>query len=757
MSGNQEHLEKIEGLVNSAGKFNEMSFRMVLEGLVNKGGEEAEYLVVRYINARDMDLSTRINIIRVVGYLQGPHFLIPLKKLIDSDENVQLKKEAVISVSKYNDRRALNILNHALANIKNPLLLETINNEIAKIKKNNPVFALLPRFLKGEKDYKDFRTTIDILKRILTPTDATIFSSYLNCGRRLIEDGSFDILCATGDESHQKAIFDFYQSRFDVLPCITKPKCEELLHLTGKIKVYFLRNPLLIDMQLDNLGTQYYFIKDIRVQRILLSIFCSSRELKTIEFVGKIYDTDPGSREIITREYSGNDAAADLLFEKYQTATEELKIILVQSLLNSHRGIEYFFEKFPSLDLEEKKTIVNYLPYGGTLELGPFIERIFQSDQPELRAMLLTKMKQYGEFSVKSILFDPSRLNEFASMEQEYLDTVTQLFPITTVKSLFDKIAYDELPANKIKKFLEIINEVVPNGFAFNFKDKYLVNGIVNAVLLTGKPELNSLLLEAFRHIRTFDPASYSNISEAMALFNSRRGQKISNKEADEMRKVRRNLDDMVFDIRAIEEGLRTFSRLFGRPTLDFEQLANFFNRNALSIALNIDPVILGIENRLVETDMQDSKRWIQLFGSFPMIGFKVRDSILKIVEERKNEVSPDLLRLHQSLPKEATRVILRLSDKQAAAMLREQCHEIIPGIVVTNDSSTLQDGDILLCDGDTLKDFILTNTLPSRKLFLLLDKRSDFVSFKSYNPRLLLKPFSGYRILKEILKEIYI
>jgi len=146
MSGNQESLDKIEKLINSAAKFNEMSFRMVLEGLVNKGGEEAEYLMVRYINAQDLDLTTRINVIRVVGYLQGAHFLIPLKKLIDSDENIQLKKEAVISVSKYNDRRALNILNRALANIKNPLLLETINAEIAKIKKNNRSFhAIIPK------------------------------------------------------------------------------------------------------------------------------------------------------------------------------------------------------------------------------------------------------------------------------------------------------------------------------------------------------------------------------------------------------------------------------------------------------------------------------------------------------------------------------------------------------------------------------------------------------------------------------------
>ncbi len=76
----KQYLEKIEKLIYSADKFNEMSFRMVLEGLVAKGGEEAEYLLIRFINLREVDTDTRINIIRVVGYIRSPHFLVPLKK-----------------------------------------------------------------------------------------------------------------------------------------------------------------------------------------------------------------------------------------------------------------------------------------------------------------------------------------------------------------------------------------------------------------------------------------------------------------------------------------------------------------------------------------------------------------------------------------------------------------------------------------------------------------------------------------------------
>ena len=46
----RQQIDKIEKLINSSDKFNEMSFRMVLEGLINKVGEEAEYIIVHYIN-----------------------------------------------------------------------------------------------------------------------------------------------------------------------------------------------------------------------------------------------------------------------------------------------------------------------------------------------------------------------------------------------------------------------------------------------------------------------------------------------------------------------------------------------------------------------------------------------------------------------------------------------------------------------------------------------------------------------------------
>ena len=80
-----------------------------------------------------------------------------------------------------------------------------------------------------------------------------------------------------------------------------------------------------------------------------------------------------------------------------------------------------------------------------------------------------------------------------------------------------------------------------------------------------------------------------------------------------------------------------------------------------------------------------------------------------------------------------------------------------MPDVPVDTETDELDEEDMLLCDTVTLKDFILKNTLPSQKLFLFIENISEFESFKTYNPRPFLKPFSAHRIIKEVLKEIYL
>ena len=801
----QQQIEKIEKLINSANKFNEMSFRMVLEGLVNKVGEEAEYFLVHYINDNKIDLSTRLNIVRVAGYIQGPHFLIPLKKLIDTDENIHLRKEAIISVSKYNDRRALNILNQALNNIKNPLLQETINTELSKIKRNNPVFALLPRFLEGEKNFKEFQVTLGILKRILTAGDAPAFLPYLNCGRRVIEDGAFEILCATSDEKLHEQLFTFFQDRIaeytgecqkegvHVTPepptptptsqttqtpqttqttqTQTEPgkenqpendsscagKSEQFYVLVLRLKHYFSRNPSLIDQQLENLGTQLFFIKETRIRNLLIAIICQSHQPSAISFMGQLYDNEPGLREAIVTEYSGNDSAVDLLFDKYQTSNGDLKAHLIRSLLNSRQGLDYFYLHFPSLKPDEKEIIVNHLPYSSGHDFSGFFKMIFQGDQFELKVTVLEKIRTYYEFSFKDILFDPDWEREFSLMEQDYLDTITLLFPVTAVKMLMQKITDLDLTTARVKRYLQKIRETVPPGYAFVIKDKNFVTMLFNKIILLNNPELGALFLSILKDIKTFDLQTYYNFHESLGLFTTLKERKISPQEVDELRKARKNLNDLYYEIRRVEEGLKAMERLFAKEVMDFEQLADFINRHSLCVAMQIQRLTQLVKELLEKADNEIFKQWIDFFYQYPMIGIQLRETLLEKIHYKKGPLTPALTELYQSLPPNPYKIVIYLGNRALTAMLQEQCQELTPMIPTSAKEDEWEDGDILVCDQETLKDFILHHTLPSKKLFLLMEKGTDISSYKSYNAKPLVQPFSAYRVLKEILKEIFV
>lgn len=757
MTEQEEYVEKIEKLIYSSDKFNEMSFRLVLEGLVNKGGEEAEYSLVRFINSKEIDVPTRINIIRVVGYIQSPHFLIPLKKVIDKEDNIHLKKEAVISVSKYNDRRALNILNYALSNIRNTLLLDTINTEISKIKRNNPVFALLPRFLEGEKNPKNFEVTLGILKRILTPNDAAMFVSYLNCGKPLIEKGAFEILCYTADLKQEPAVLKFFQDRFNQGPCINSPRCEELHTLTSMYKRYFSRFPSLIDRQLDNLGTQLFYVKDIRIRGLFISIICLSKQAPAIAFVSRVYDSEPELRETVIIEYSGNDAAVDLLFEKYRDVEPSLKGLLIQSLLNSRKGIAYFYKQFFSMAREDQEIVINCLPFGGSHNLSEFFKMILEAEKFDLKEVLLIKIKEHYEFSVKEILFDPARVSEFAFMEKEYLETITRLFPVSALKKLLTEITYGDLTVNRIKQYFQAIHEIVRTGVAFNLGDKALTSMLFSKITAANNPDLNRLFLGILRYVKTFDIDTYNNLNEGLGIFSINREKQMSIQEGDEIRKIRKNFTDIHVDIRRIEEGIKSFAQLLTRKELDLEQVSGFFTREPLCIAIHINRVSQLIENRLVNAEKEELKLWMQFFNRFPMIAYRLRAAILQKARSYTGPEGSVLQKFHQALTEKPVKIVIALTNKHITAVLREQFRELLPDVPVETESVDVEDEDVLLCDTVTLKDFILKNTLPSQKLFLFIEDISEFESFKPYNPRPFLKPFSAYRIIKEILKEIYL
>ena len=195
------YLEQIDELVRNAGAADGMPFRIRLEELVRKGGRDTENAIVHYITGSLVSIPTRLNLIRIAGYVRSPAFLLPLKKVIDLGEDDLLCEEAIISISKYNDRRALDILDAALDQKLTRPLQDAITQAIARIRHDNPLLAMLPRFLSGKKNREMFEITLKVFKKILGPADAKNFIAYLHHSDQVVAEGSFEILCARGDET----------------------------------------------------------------------------------------------------------------------------------------------------------------------------------------------------------------------------------------------------------------------------------------------------------------------------------------------------------------------------------------------------------------------------------------------------------------------------------------------------------------------------------------------------------------------------
>ena len=82
---------------------------------------------------------------------------------------------------------------------------------------------------------------------------------------------------------------------------------------------------------------------------------------------------------------------------------------------------------------------------------------------------------------------------------------------------------------------------------------------------------------------------------------------------------------------------------------------------------------------------------------------------------------------------------------------------KIIPEIEIIYDETDIKETDILFCDAESFNVFTKQNVFPTEYLYLFLDKISEFSEYKSYNPKFFVKPYSFARILRDILKELFL
>lgn len=234
------YLEQIDELVSHAGDHDDRNFRLLLEDLVKKGGRDTENAIAYYITGTRISVATCLNLIRMAGYIRSTAFLLPLTRVIELSPDLEMQKAAILSISKYNDQRAMDILVRAQGKNKSKLFQEAISQAIERIKSSNPYLAMLPQFMLGSKNCELFQVTLKVFKRILSPADAKCFIAYLHHGDPLISEGAFEILCFRGNEAVFFFIAEFFreQSRLLAREMEQRAGAERFLNLIAALHEY---------------------------------------------------------------------------------------------------------------------------------------------------------------------------------------------------------------------------------------------------------------------------------------------------------------------------------------------------------------------------------------------------------------------------------------------------------------------------------------------------------------------------------------
>ncbi|MCP5048638.1 MAG: HEAT repeat domain-containing protein [bacterium] len=756
MTQQEQLLAKIKQVVMGAAQFNDEQFRLILEGLVKKGKKEAELLLVQFMTTDSVDADIRENIIRCTGYIQSVTYMIPLKNLIEQEPRLPLKKAAVLALAKYNSQKAISILNTCLQNIGNPFLQNTIKEQISMIKKNNPILGLLPRFLKGDQDKKSFMVVTNLLKKLLNASDTTIFINYLKSEDMAIRNASLDLLCCNGDRSHQTYILDFFYQRLHPeqdqssrnaesetqLPPVTE---DEANVLANHVKTYFLRFPTLILTQLRRLNALYAHTGDPRIRKIVITILCHSKAPQALTFIKQIYDSsEPELKELIIEESTGNEQAVDFLFERYQ-AGQSLKGKVIKALLSSQKGFEYFSTRFNEFDEDGQELIVKGLPNVIRPRMVPFIKTIFQSEHQHLKTYLLKRIRDNFLYNFREVLFDSQRLDELFKMESEYIRTIAQLFPVSTVKLLLDKIATSEMEVAKAKRFMEHIIAITKQGVVVTIKDNNLLELLVLKVINASSLELNDQFLTVLEQIKTLDRTTYKNLYDASNFFTLQRGDNLVEEETYSMKRVKDNLKNIIEDVRKGDALEKELKMVLAKSIADLNRLRQVLVNHHMGVAFRIKWVVHSIAEYMKHIDPKYMASWREFFSQFPLITQMVR-------EARSGETGQDGGSLHDTL-----RITIRFEDRSLTALFKDQFKELLPHFNIVIDALQLEPTDILLCDSHSLKEYINSNTLTTKRVFVLLENRSEYNAFKALNPKSFIAPISVYRTVKLILSELYI
>jgi len=747
----------INALTNNAEQLKGADIPKMLFELVKNGGEEAELLLAQLMTSEKLPPNVRQELIRAAGFIRSQHFIVILNKILNSEDNIKVIQEAIIAVGKYDNQRALNILNQCLTKFKNPMVLNEVRGEIAKIKKNNPILAILPRFLQAYNNPKNFRVTLDILKKIVTPQDVPLFLNYMKSGNELLEDGTFEILCYAGDSSIKTQVFNYFEDRIQSIAMIDEPECNELYNLVSNLQLYVHKDSSLAEGIANELMELFSRVKDVRIKQSIIATLAKSKRTESLEFLKTIYNQEKDFNEEIIEQLSGNQNAVDFLFEKYHQG-QVLKEKVMGSLLKSEQGLQYFLKNFFTFELDKQEFILKNITFTKEPFFLDFIVKIYQSNLYSLKFQLLRVLKTNYIFQFKDLLFDEKHQREFMFMGNDYLDTIIELFPITSTRMFFSRMTDEDVSNSKVVKYLSKISVISPYEPVIPLNDPQLINKLFNRILNSNNPDLSTMFFLSLENIKFLDVKSYKYLVDATNAFQEVKGENIHSKETGAISRLKARLREQLQDIREIEALQKDMQAVFASAPIDVDRLDKLIESNMKAVGLKIHHVTPYIASYL-KHGVAHEDQLHAFYAKYPLLARMIKyiASQNKEPEIKEDWTDPAGRLEFLSHFKDELRVIISFKEKRKSALIMDQINNTLPEFQVLLDEPNLRETDFLICDHIWLKEYADKKTLHTNRIFLYLENRLDFAPFRAFNPKVFMKPVSGYRVIRMLLQELYI
>lgn len=746
-------LIKIRNLVKKAEKFDDMQFRLLLEDLVKEGEREAESLLGEMIFDGDLPESVRSNLIRIMGYITSTTFLIPLKKMLESGDSMRLRKAAIISIAKYNDKRALNMLNIALKNNTNPILQEAISSEVSRIKKDNPILSLLPKFLNGVNDPKTFRTTLEVLKQILNPTDAQVFIYHLKSDIPFVGDGAFEILCFRGDDSVKFSIFDFFKAKLKRIDCIEDDECYALLHLLQKLEQFIVRNSHTINYVLKDLKDLYKQAGDPNIKDVLINMFCSSDKREVLSFMEDVYNTEPGRREMVIEKLKGNEGGAFILIYKYKN-DEQYKKPLLKALLSTQTGWDYVMEIFQTLPESLRDLILENVDKSNYKFARKLVEQFLMSNEPGQKKFALDKIRESSDLGFQSILFDPDMEHEFIRMQNEYMGAISQLYFIQTFKFVANRLINLDQPRPLMRKYLSQEESYILAEPLIRLEEGDSLVPLAETIVNFNNREMNEALLNIFCHLKTFDYSTYQKFQAFLDKFKDLRGNRISPEEKGLVNKARTNFMNISDDLKKIEKGNTNITHFVEKDFPDYELLDYLLKTHHLSFFVHRHKIIERIKKVFKLTNEIDAFDSLKYFIKQPDFCIHFREEIKRSSKSENYLLKNDADKLIEMSPSNP-RFVLFFNESAYYSCFGDQLNELMPEYDIVHGED-VKGSDILITDTESFKKLAADNRLNTDKRYVLLEAKEEFADIKDLKPKVFPPPLSFYKIMKAIIEDLF-